>query len=324
MLLWVIPASVVYRQFVRDSTRWDGFRFRDDDIVITTPTKCGTTWTQMIVALLVFQSPDFGAELSRVSPWVDMLTRPLDEVVADLEEQTHRRFMKSHLPLDGLPYDERVTYICVGRDPRDVALSWENHQRNQDRDAMTRARDAVVDPANAPPGAARPALPEDSRERLWLWMDDDRPATDVPSTLLLTLHHLNTFWQVRDHPNVVFLHYAELTADLDGEMRRLSRRLGIPIDEAVWPSLVEAATLSAMRERASELAPDAGAGFWKSNRQFFDRGTLGGWRDLLDDEDLARYHRRAAELAPPDLLAWVHDPTSFEDRQELRLASDVP
>lgn len=307
----MIPASVLYLQFVRDSRRWDGFAFRDDDIVISTPTKCGTTWMQMIVALLVFQTPDFGDELSRISPWVDMLTRPLDEVIADLEAQTHRRFLKTHLPLNGLPFDERVTYICVGRDPRDVALSWENHQRNQDREAMTRARDAFIDPASAPPGAVRPPLPEDSLERFWLWVDDDTPPTEAASTLLVTLDHLESFWRVRDRPNVVFLHYAQLRADLDGQMRLLAERLGISVDEQVWPSLVEAASLTAMRERASELAPDAGAGFWKDNRQFFDRGTLGEWRDLLDDDDLARYQRRAASIASADLLTWVHDPDAF-------------
>ena len=31
-----------------DSTRWDGFNFRDDDIVVDTWAKSGTTWTQQI------------------------------------------------------------------------------------------------------------------------------------------------------------------------------------------------------------------------------------------------------------------------------------
>ena len=83
----------------------------------------------MICALLIFQTPTFDRSLDLISPWLDMLTRPLDEVVADLDAQQHRRFIKSHTPLDGLPFDERVTYICVGRDPRDVAISWDHHWR---------------------------------------------------------------------------------------------------------------------------------------------------------------------------------------------------
>jgi hypothetical protein len=299
----------VYRQFVRDSTRWDGFAFRPDDIVISTPTKCGTTWTQMITALLVLQTPTLDEDLATLSPWVDMLTRPLDEVLADLERQTHRRFMKTHTPLDGLPYDERVTYICVGRDPRDVALSWDNHQSNQNREALEQARDRVVDPGGAPRAGQAPRdRPPTPRERFWRWVDDPTPPTASASTLLLTLHHLETFWAVRDAPNVVLLHYGDLRADLDGQMRALSDRLDIPVDEAIWPSLVAAAGLDAMREHASRLAPDAATGFWHDDRRFFHRGTMGEWRELLDDADLIRYRQRIAEIASPGLAAWVHQP----------------
>ena len=52
-----------------------------------------------------------------------MEIRDIGVVMADLDEQPHRRFIKSHSPLDGLPYEEAVTYVCVGRDPRDVAIS---------------------------------------------------------------------------------------------------------------------------------------------------------------------------------------------------------
>ena len=106
---------VRYQTLVYDNARWEGFAFRGDDIVITTPPKCGTTWTQMVCALLVFQETSFDRTLDLISPWLDMLTRSRESVVADLEAQTHRRFIKTHTPLDGLPWDDRVTYICVSR-----------------------------------------------------------------------------------------------------------------------------------------------------------------------------------------------------------------
>ena len=72
----------------------------------------------VVPALLVFQAPDLPAPLTTLSPWLDMAVRPVEQVHAHLEAQSHRRFIKTHTPFDGLPYDERVTYLCVGRDPR--------------------------------------------------------------------------------------------------------------------------------------------------------------------------------------------------------------
>src|SRR4051812_44551059 len=124
--------TVRYRSLISDNARWDGFTFRPSDIVISTPPKCGTTWTQMLCALLVFDGPDFPAPLSQISPWLDQSLRPLDEVYARYEAQRHRRFIKTHTPLDGVPMPDDVTYVVVGRDPRDVMISMEHHWANMD------------------------------------------------------------------------------------------------------------------------------------------------------------------------------------------------
>jgi hypothetical protein len=60
-----------YRSPDEDSARWVGFPFRDGDIVISTRSKTGTTWVQMICALLIFQTPELPAPLARLSPWLD-------------------------------------------------------------------------------------------------------------------------------------------------------------------------------------------------------------------------------------------------------------
>ena len=55
---------VRYRSPDEDSARWLEFEFRAGDIVISTRSKSGTTWMQMICALLVFQTPDLPAPLA--------------------------------------------------------------------------------------------------------------------------------------------------------------------------------------------------------------------------------------------------------------------
>lgn len=297
-----------YRTVPSDNARWEGFRFRDGDIVISTPAKCGTTWTQMIVALLIFQTPTFDRPLDLISPWLDMVTRDLAEVTADLEAQSHRRFVKTHTPLDGVPWDERATYITVGRDPRDVAVSMDNHMANLDLAVLLGARDRVVGNDDLPelfPGG--PPMPAASAvERFWAWVD--APEDDARGNgLAVTLHHLDTFWSRRDAPNVMLLHYDDLQRDLAGQMRALADRLGIEVPAARWPALVEAATFDRMRANADAVVPNASDRLWHDNSRFFNKGASGQWRDLLDADGMRRYAARVTELGFDDgLVAWVH------------------
>ena len=215
-----------------DNARWDGFTFRADDIVISTSPKCGTTWTQMLCALLIFQSPHFDRPLSQMSPWLDQQTRSLDTVVATLDAQQHRRFIKTHTPLDGLPFDERVAYLCVGRDPRDVFMSMDHHWGNMDMDAVLRARGDAVgngDLAELLPRTSMVNRPDDPHERVRAWIDNDGPPEQVSSSLRTVIHHVHTFWSERERDNVTLFHYSDLEADLVAEMLRLAAVLGIEI-----------------------------------------------------------------------------------------------
>jgi len=290
-----------------DSIRWDGFEFRPGDIIIAAPPKCGTTWTQMICALLVLQEPDLPLPLDTVAPWIDMVIRARTVVFAELQAQTHRRFIKTHTPLDGIPNDPAVTYICVGRDPRDVALSIDRHIDNMDIGAFLTARQraAAIDGIELGPLRRQPPRPDGERDRFWQWVDDETPSTQIGSSLRRTVEHLQTFLDAADDLDVACLHYDDLKADLEGQMRQLAGRLGIDVDEHRWPRLVQAATFESMRSRADTIVP-CGGEQWIDPAAFFNRGTSGQWRDLLDDADLARYAARVRALASDDLLEWVH------------------
>jgi hypothetical protein len=293
-----------YRSIIADSGRWDGFAFRPGDVVISTPPKCGTTWTQMLCALLIFDGPAFPAPLDQVSPWLDMCTRPLAEVTAVLAAQTHRRFIKTHTPLDGLPLHPDVTYLVVGRDPRDVAISTEHHTVNMDFEHFLALRAAAVgneDLAELPP---RRVPSEDPIERFRTFVADE--TLGGSPTLASVLHHLDMAWQHRRDPNVALFHYADLKADLASELLRLARVLGIPCSPERARELAAEASLSRMRERAADVAPNASQGNWKDVRAFFRSGGSGEWRDRVSAADLAAYEARVAQLVAPDLAAWAH------------------
>jgi hypothetical protein len=263
----------------------------------------------MITALLVFQTPELPAPLATLSPWLDNRMAAKRDVFADLAKQTHRRLIKTHTARWGLPTADGVTYICAGRDPRDVGLSWDDHIANVDF-AVGGAR---IMAAAAIDGVDPPRLPEpppedldqSTRAKFWRWVLDDTPATTVLSSLLSTLDHVQSFWDVRDTETTVLLHYHDLNADLEGQMRSLADRLGIDVPAQRWPSLVKAASFEEVRRRASMSAPESGV--FLDDAAFFKKGRNREWREILDNEqDLLRYNDRAAALAPPELLAWMH------------------
>ena len=297
-----VPDRVVYRSWMTDNLRWDAMELRAGDIVISAPPKCVTTWTQRLVSLLVFNGPNLPGPLPLVSLWLDLTVQPVEKVVAALDSQRHRRFIKTHTPLDGLVLDERVTYIGVGRDPRDAAVSM-----LMDHDRMRALRHAA-----GPPGEPFPPIRRDfggdfgPLEVLRTWMDGQVTPTDGIASLATILHHFDTVWLRRHQPNVALFHYADYQADLVGELIRLAAALGIELDRERAGELAQHATLDVMRARDAELAPKATDGVWRQDEPFFRAGCGGEWREIFTEAEHRRYPDRVAELAGPELLAWAH------------------
>jgi aryl sulfotransferase len=292
-----------YESFICDSSRWDRFSPRPGDVIVTTPPKCGTTWMQMCCLLLVHGDP-LPAPLGELSTWLDQSLKPLDVVLQTYEAQTHRRVIKTHTPLDGLPTDDEIIYVGVARDPRDVALSMADHMANMDLEVARRAR-VEAGFEDVVPTLPPPPEPLAGFEG---WVTDDGPVEALRSTLRFTLHHLTQLWSRRHEPNVLLFHYADLCADLPGELRRLADGLGIDVDDATLSTLAAAATFDAMRADADNLAPNAKSGLFRDNHRFFAEARHGSWRAVVDDDALARYDARVDELTGGDaaFAEWLH------------------
>jgi aryl sulfotransferase len=273
------------------AARWTDFPFRAADIVISTMPKSGTTWIQTICALLIFQTPELPAPLAELSPFMDWIGHRRSQIYAELASQKHRRFIKTHQPLAVMPGESPATFIVMARDPLDMALSSYYHWRLVDR---------VIN-------SQQSSQPEDPRQ----WLLDEIDALETPlrerdGFLTRAFRHLCGAWPRRGEPNIMLLHYESLSADLEGEMRRLASRLGIVVPESTWPSLVKAATFEQMRAAANRLRPlrelDELA---DGQTEFFRHGASGDGRALLTKAEFARYCDLAARLAPPSLLAWL-------------------
>ena len=295
--------SKVIRSWTTDTRRWAAYKPRPGDIVVATPAKCGTTWTIQIANLLVEQSPK-PQPIWTLSPWLDVRDYPSEELVANLEGQTRRRVVKTHTPSDALPLHDAVRYIHVARDGRDAFMSWHNHASGYtplalaSMDAVGAADETIVRPY--------PRVPDDIRAFYSTWMtqgDDARLADDMPAARYFDIER--SFWRDRHRPNVLLVHYNDLKADLDAEMRRISAFLDIPVNETLWPSLVDAARFETMRAEGSTLIPRAGSKWANGHETFFKSGTNARWRDVLTPSDIALYEDRLRREVSPPLARWL-------------------
>jgi aryl sulfotransferase len=271
-----------------------------------------------IVHLLIGQSAA-PKPIWQLSPWLDVRDYPLEELLDNIESQTRRRVIKTHSPSDAMPLHDEVRYIHVARDGRDAFMSWHHHVSNytpQVLDYMDRV--GLADDTIARP---YPRMPADIRDFYLAWMTEGpeaRLADDMPAARYFEI--VRSFWRDRRRPNVLLVHYNDLKADLDGEMRRISAFLGIPVDEALWPELLAAAYIDAMRAAGGTIMPHGGEIWQRGPATFFNKGTNGRWRGVLTESDVALYEDRLAREVSPGLAAWLGqgrrgagDPRQMED-----------
>jgi aryl sulfotransferase len=217
---------------------------------------------------------------------------------------SHRRFLKTHLPIDGLPLYDQVKYIHVGRDGRDAALSMHNHHSGYSDAQIARLNEIAEDdpvvgrPYQKPP--PDPAL--FFRQWIATKVTPDR-VNGPPNPFFFDIEA--GYWAERKRPNILLVHYVDLSVDLAAEMRRIAGFLGIGIEEHLWPSLVQAAGFEAMRTAGDELMPFTKVMFTDGSRRFFNKGVNGRWREVLAEDDLVLYEARVRKTLTPGLAAWL-------------------
>ncbi|MEO6715961.1 MAG: sulfotransferase domain-containing protein [Novosphingobium sp.] len=293
------------RTRVFDSDRWHGYKPRSDDIIIATYSKCGTTWTQRIVSMLIFAS-DEPRLIWDMSPWPDMrLFGPIEAMFEKAEAQTHRRFFKTHLPYDALPVHEGVKFIHVARDGRDAALSFHNHLLNFTPETLASLDEiSIGDPKF---GDQHPRQDVDPADFFHNWIaDESNNGQGDPGASFFQIE--NSYWPARHDPNMLLVHYADLKRDRAGEMRRIADFLDIEIAESIWPSLIEAASFESMQRQGDNLIPALQV-LWgeQGASRFFNKGTNRRWEGVFRPGDLELYDAKVRAAFEPELAQWIEN-----------------
>ncbi|XOV89772.1 MAG: sulfotransferase domain-containing protein [Pseudomonadota bacterium] len=297
--------SRVYQNHHLDSTRWEEYKPRPGDVIITTSYKAGTTWTQQILFELFYglrkEPPDF----NEVTPWPDarFLPVPREELGPMMDNIEGRRFIKSHLPLDGLPYYQDVQYVIVARDARDVFMSFFNHYSGY--------TDLAMSMFNAPDivGAPLPPCPDDPRE-LWQdwitrgWFDWESEGYPFWGNMA----HTQSYWDWRHLPNFHFMHYNDMLGDIQGTLQDLFSFLGENPAPAHFQQIIDNTRFETVKAKAAEsdAADDRKSlVFQGGGERFFFKGTNGRWRDVLTEADLALYEAAKTRVLSPDCATWL-------------------
>lgn len=291
-----------YQNHTFDSTRWRHYTPRGDDIIISTSYKSGTTWMQHIVFELIFLDQEM-PDLS-VSPWIDArFGGPIEEMMEMLEAQQHRRCIKTHLPLDALPFHPQIKYIVVARDPRDVFMSFCNHYSNY--------TDAFYDRLNDTSGLVGdpiPRCPKDIHElwRIWIkqgwfeWESEGYPHSG-------NMYHTQAWWNFRHLKNILLVHFNDLLANLEGEIERIATYLEIEASTEAITTVAQAVTFSTLKKNVLKKYTGGLSGFKGGANTFYYKGTNGRWQGVLSEKELAMCEAKMAEMLTPGCAQWLED-----------------
>jgi aryl sulfotransferase len=115
---------------------------------------------------------------------------------------------------------------------------------------------------------------------------------------------LRGWWERRHLRNVLLVHFNDLKADLDGEMRRIAVFLGLAVDPRTWSDQVARCTFESMKSRADEIGVFE-RNFVGGAQSFLHKGTNDRWRDVLTADELARYDEAVAKFLSPEQARWL-------------------
>lgn len=298
-----LPAMTrTYRNRLMDSGQWQHYEPRRDDVLVCTSYKSGTTLMQAIVLQLLHLNREVPS-IMEASPWVEFRHHPSIEQLRAALDQSGRRCIKSHVPLDGIPYYPEARYVVVGRDARDVFMSWYNHYSNFTDDALAQLN-GLADPEQPP----FPRCPEDVREywRTWIttgafeWESEGYPHSG-------NLHHTKMFWSHRHLDNILLVHYADLLARPVEEIERVAAHIGVEITRAQAEEVAGRVAFDTVKANPRMVGPaERMNAIWKGGSDtFINRGTNGRWRGVLSPEDLALYEAAKQRVLDPDCARWL-------------------
>lgn len=230
------------------------FEVQDGDVFVVTYPKCGTTWMEQVVHLLLHDGKQGQKLLTDQMPWIEAVpSRPVgfQEFLAAMEDP---RVFTSHLPYQLMPGVDSplARYVYVARNPKDTAVSYYYHDRSKMGYAGSWA------------------------EHLQLFMEGKVMFGDFYA-------HVLDWWQAsKTADNIFFTTYEAMKADLGRVTLRLAAFLGVAAGPQLIETVVEKSSFKAMSSNAQTNF------HWMPKKEgeesHYRKGVVGDWRNHFTAE----------------------------------------
>lgn len=257
---------------------------RDTDVFTATIAKCGQTWLTTVLYHLKTrgQDPDYGGQgLMRHVPWLEIPFDPVnnqpydvDARLAEIAASPDPRIFKMHVIWEEIPRPpgSRSKVITVSRDPRDVPYSMYSHLAGM----------------KVGPFADGAPTFEAYFEQWWAFG--------------YYYKFIHSFWPHRDDPDLLWLRFEDMKADLAGEARKITDFLGWERSDA---EVAHAAALSQFDRMQTHEATHFGGREPFKHGRFFREGAVGKNRAMLTGDMERRIVERARQEFEPACFEWV-------------------
>ncbi|KAH3743112.1 n-hydroxyarylamine sulfotransferase [Pelomyxa schiedti] len=278
-----------------NSTYWNGFEFREGDIMVCSSYKTGSTWLQQLISQLL-RGPDPNRSVYDDFVWVDLKLLKPEFTHAKLASipTTTRRFLKTHLPFYTIPYSPKVSYICIGRNGRDTFLSLFHQHSNFSPEFLTGlGADGTV---TFPPAEQFPWNSKDDYFKLWL---------ENKTYFLPFFDHLHSYWKYRNCKNVFLTHFDALKNNMEVELRRVAEMLQIPVKESWMTQVLEYGSFNWMKEHHTTVMGPVSWVFRENSKYFMYKGQSKRWQTELTPEQWDMYLAALHENCTPELANWI-------------------
>lgn len=239
---------------------WDqihNFQAREDDILVATFPKAGTTWTQEIVDLIMLNGDverSMRAPCFVKVPFIDLNPKPMLSGVDAANAMKSPRLLKTHLPIQLVPpsfWEKNVKVIYVARNAKDCMVSYFHFQR---------MNKTLPDPGT------------------WNEYFSTFLAGNVPWGSWFD--HVIGWWKVKDKHQILYVFYEDMIEDPRREIRKISTFLGKELTEEVVDAIQHHTSFDAMKDNPmTNCSVLPSSIFDQSISPFIRKGKVGDWKN---------------------------------------------